>query len=185
MKNLDNKGFAITGILYTLMVLFLLVLLSVLNGLSSRKTMLEKSTEVLEESYLGDDSKAVEDIDYVNIEKKAPRDGKYVFELDSAKNLLQGLSDGSKTGTKMNYSVVDKVVTVTATSDDGYGYIDGARAYLTAGVTYIFSCDTIGVWGTSSDTVQAFLSSNTNDSDAIYMKTNANYEFVPTKTSLY
>ena len=185
MRSLDNRGFAITGILYTLMVLFLLVLLSVLNGLSSRKTMLEKSTEVLEDSYLGDDSKAKEDIEYVNTNKIAPRDGKYVFEMDSAKNLLQGLGNGSKNGIRMNYSVVDKIVTVTAKNDDGYGYIEDARVYLRRDVTYTFSCDTTGIWGTSNDTVQAFLALNTSDDGVIHMASNKRFEFIPSVTSWY
>ena len=53
MKKIGNDGFAITGILYTLFALFLMVLFSVLAGLSSRKNMLEKTTSALNESYVG------------------------------------------------------------------------------------------------------------------------------------
>lgn len=188
MRSLDNKGFAITGILYTLMVLFLLVLLSVLNGLSSRKTILEKSTEVLEESYLGDNSKVSEDIEYVSINKAAPKDGKYVFEMDSAKNLLLGLSNSSKTGTRMDYSVVDKVITVTAKNDDGYGYIEGARVYLTAGIIYTFSCETTGIWGFEhgSNTVEAYFMKDGSTNESYFqMKSNKNFTFSPTISGEY
>ena len=51
---LNNKGFAITGILYTVFVLFLLILLSVLSGLNIKRKTLEKNikniNEQLEES---------------------------------------------------------------------------------------------------------------------------------------
>lgn len=49
MKKLNNKGFAISGILYSIMVLFLMLLLSILGILGSRKATLDKSKkEVLE-----------------------------------------------------------------------------------------------------------------------------------------
>lgn len=70
---LNNKGFAITGILYTLLVLFSLILVSVLAGLSSRLRIMEKSIESLEDDYKLET--AVED----NTITKAPIDGKYVF----------------------------------------------------------------------------------------------------------
>lgn len=79
---MNNRGFAITSILYTLFILFLMILLSVLGGLRTRKDMLESSTSVLEESFLGSNVKQNDYINYVKQEGKAPVDGKYVFELD-------------------------------------------------------------------------------------------------------
>lgn len=55
MKKLNNKGFAITGILYTLFILFILTIFSVLNGLQTKKNVLEESTLKLETSYQGED----------------------------------------------------------------------------------------------------------------------------------
>lgn len=39
---LDNKGFALTSIIYMLIVLFLMILLLVLSNLASRKVVLDK-----------------------------------------------------------------------------------------------------------------------------------------------
>lgn len=43
MKKLNNNGFAITSILYSIMVLFLMLLLSILGILGSRKAILDKN----------------------------------------------------------------------------------------------------------------------------------------------
>lgn len=50
MKKLNNKGFAISGILYSIMVLFLMLLLSILGILGSRKATLDKSKKDVLES---------------------------------------------------------------------------------------------------------------------------------------
>lgn len=50
MKKLNNKGFAIASILYSIMVLFLLLLLSILGILGNRKAILDKNKkDILEE----------------------------------------------------------------------------------------------------------------------------------------
>ena len=79
MTKLDNKGFAITGILYTLFILFLLILVSVLGGLSTKKNMLEQSITVLEDGYLGVDVGS--EVDGILLENLtvAPVDGRYKF----------------------------------------------------------------------------------------------------------
>lgn len=79
--DMNNKGFAITGILYTLFVLFLLVLLSVLTGLSARKNSLERATQGLEESFSGSSKHSSEYITLANQLHIAPVDGKYQFSL--------------------------------------------------------------------------------------------------------
>lgn len=43
MFKLNNKGFAISGILYSILILFLLLLVSVLGILGSRKVVLDKT----------------------------------------------------------------------------------------------------------------------------------------------
>ena len=43
MLKLNNKGFAIASILYSIMVLFLILLLSILGMLGSRKATLDKN----------------------------------------------------------------------------------------------------------------------------------------------
>ena len=81
MTKLNNKGFAITGILYTLFVLFLLILVSVLGGLSSKKNLLEQSITSLEDSYLGTVYSKDEYINSIKVSELeiAPVDGRYKF----------------------------------------------------------------------------------------------------------
>ena len=81
---LNNKGFAITGILYTLFILFLLILVSVLGALSARKNMLEASTGKLEESYLGSDSGSADNILLFKNNKRTPVTGRYEFNFFNA-----------------------------------------------------------------------------------------------------
>ena len=70
---LNNKGFAITGIFYTLLVLFMLTLISILAGLNTRKRIMDKSVETLEDKYeftsCGHTTTALE----------APETGKYIY----------------------------------------------------------------------------------------------------------
>ena len=91
MRRLDNRGFAITGILYTLFTLFILILFSILSGLQVKKQMLEKNTEKLEESYKGrnvtEDNKI--GISQAQRENKALVKGKYVFQLSNASKNIQ------------------------------------------------------------------------------------------------
>ena len=47
---LNNKGFAITGILYTIFILFLMILLSVVSGLNIKRQLLEKNMENIKET---------------------------------------------------------------------------------------------------------------------------------------
>lgn len=75
---MNNKGFAIIGILYTILILFLMIMLSVLAGLNTRKNFMEKSISSFQDDYLGDEISQ----SYVlsaNTYKKAPVTGKYVF----------------------------------------------------------------------------------------------------------
>lgn len=78
---MNNKGFAITGILYTLFILFLLILASVLAGLHSQKTMLEQSIYSLEKSYTGKQLTATE-IATIRSNGIATVNGKYIFQIE-------------------------------------------------------------------------------------------------------
>lgn len=80
---MNNKGFAITGVLYTIMILFLLILISILAALSSRNNLLKKSVEKLENRFEG---KTVEteiltsaQTAFNTEESIAPVTGKYKF----------------------------------------------------------------------------------------------------------
>ncbi len=160
MKRLDNKGFAITGILYTLLILFLMILLSVFGGLRAKKNMLEKSTEFLEQSFLGDASKSDQYIASVIENRVAPVSGKYVFELDSAKNLVYNLYDSSGQDSRASYTITNKKVTITSKVEGGYIFIP-AKVGLIAGTTYTFTVDTNGIWGNAGglggDTIEIWL----------------------------
>lgn len=72
---MNNKGFAIGGILYSLFILFLLILVSVLGGLQSKKNSLMKSMASFEKGITGSE------ITEVNGLVEAPVDGKYQFSL--------------------------------------------------------------------------------------------------------
>ena len=75
---MNNKGFAITGIIYTLFIIFLLILLSVLSGVSSFQRLMINSVDYFESSFKG-----------VKIEKsggfidknEALVLGKYIFKM--------------------------------------------------------------------------------------------------------
>lgn len=74
---MNNKGFAITGILYTIFILFIMVLLSILAGLNTRKDLLEKSIMSFEDDYkILEENKVVDISGYNNT---ALVTGKYVF----------------------------------------------------------------------------------------------------------
>ena len=103
---MNNKGFAITGVLYTIMVLFLLILVSILAGLSSRNNFLKKSVESIEDDYVGSEVMDNSVIDSARVNKIAPVTGKYVFNI---------------TGTDIScYSYVISGNTLDYSSDDFY-----------------------------------------------------------------
>lgn len=84
--NLDRKGFAITGILYTIFILFLLVMAAVLASLQSRKNILEKSFLRLEDSFSciqvsSDEGNNDSLFEQIKKNKRALVTGKYTFKL--------------------------------------------------------------------------------------------------------
>ena len=81
MPRLNNKGFAISAMLYTLFVVFLLIMLSVLAGLQARKTMMERSLLGLENTFAGKERSDL--IAETNTTRRAPITGKYVFAVNN------------------------------------------------------------------------------------------------------
>ena len=81
---MNDKGFAITGIIYTLFIIFLMVLLSVLSGLKSYQRLMSNSISGLENSFEGI---KLEGTEYANnaIEEDGTINysGKYVFKSGS------------------------------------------------------------------------------------------------------
>ena len=78
---MNNKGFAITGILYTIFILFIMVLLSILAGLSSRRSLLEKSMMSLEDDYKITDANGSNIAPNTTI---APFTGKYIYKINNS-----------------------------------------------------------------------------------------------------
>lgn len=77
---MNNKGFAITGILYTLFILFTAILIAILSALSYKKGILEKTITKLENSYELDNVNLIDDCcDRVN--NTVNHSGKYIFNL--------------------------------------------------------------------------------------------------------
>lgn len=84
---MNNKGFAIIGILYTILILFLMIMLSVLAGLNTRKNFMEKSISSFQDDYLGEINPSY--VSSANSSKTAPVTGKYVFSNNSSDNSLE------------------------------------------------------------------------------------------------
>jgi len=103
----------------------------------------------------------------------------------NSNNYITGLENiGNTAAHRMHYSVNNKVVTVTADVDDGYGYIN-ARVHLEANKTYVFNCDTNGTWGSGATNVEAFVTLVGQEGTWSGMASNKNYEFRPKATGEY
>lgn len=99
---MNNKGFAITGIIYTLFVLFLMILLSVLSGLTSYQRLMINSTKTLEPSFEG--TKITNISDVVDNNGVTKYSGKYVF-----KNGNTMCTAYLETGTKLQNATISFV----------------------------------------------------------------------------
>lgn len=79
---MNNKGFAITGILYTIFILFMLLISAALANISFKRSTLSKSLAEFENDFalskidLLENGYKIEDGSYY-----ASFDGKYIFEL--------------------------------------------------------------------------------------------------------
>ena len=99
-------------------------------------------------------------------------------------NMFYNFGDASSTAYPGNYSISNKIITITAVSNDGYTYLP-YRVYLEANKTYIFSCDTDGTWGYGTeDTVEGFLMLN-GELNTYYHMGNRVHTFTPTVTGEY
>lgn len=99
---MGNKGFAITGIIYTLLILFLLILIVVIAGLSNTQKLLINSTENFETSFTGKEITSQE-VEAINNTKIAKYTGKYVFKVtNNQKETIQDCVLYIKKGTKFN-----------------------------------------------------------------------------------
>ena len=158
---MNNKGFAITTILYGTLILFLMLFLSMLGILSSYKDRINMLVE--------NNNGARDIINYTNIG---------YFDMSSVP-----LPSG-----KMTYSISNGIVTVTSSKSDGYGYIP-YYVELEAGKNYVFHCDTNGIWNSGTDSVEAFLMLDGKHvsftTSTVHLKKNDNYYFTPPASGRY
>lgn len=119
---MNNKGFAISGILYTLFVLFLVILVLALDGLKTRNNYLEKSITVsgLNEVYIG---KWLEfySTDY-ETSLEFPYTGKYSFSVTlddgSTVNCYSYLTKGAVISNEDGTINYDNIKYTTSTCND-------------------------------------------------------------------
>ena len=84
---MNNKGFAITGIIYTLLILFLMILLAVLSLMRSYNRLMINSTSSFETSFKGEE---ITDITTIKETGITPYMGKYIFNVtDNDNNIIE------------------------------------------------------------------------------------------------
>ena len=82
---LNNKGFAITSVLYGLLILFVLLVASYLTILTARKNRVDKITSKIENSYYFSHTSNEITIDDIS-NFKAPYTGKYILNYNESEN---------------------------------------------------------------------------------------------------
>lgn len=112
---MNNKGFAITGIIYTLFILFLMILLSVLSGLSTFQRLMINSTETLESSFNGKRISLTE-LETIKNSGIAPYYGKYIFTVTGPSNELFECSTYLTKGTNLT----SETITLSPTDCNDY-----------------------------------------------------------------
>lgn len=83
---LNNKGFAITSVLYGLLILFVVMTSTYLTVLSAKKNRLDNITKEIEDSY--DFTKKINDS--ITFPYTVPYTGKYVFDENCYTYLYKG-----------------------------------------------------------------------------------------------
>ena len=96
---MNNKGFAITGILYTIMILFTMTLFAILTGLNTKMKLMQKSTESFNNDYITNSSNIItqtddagqqetnNEVETMNTTKTAIYNGKYIFTYTESGNI--------------------------------------------------------------------------------------------------
>ncbi len=177
---MNNKGFAITTILYGTLILFLMLLLSMLGILSTYNDRLEMLSENMNGARFN--------VNYVNILEWVPDN-----ELPSTDIYFDKLYEEYIEIVDAN----DKVITIKSNDetkidgeqDDRYGIIN-YKVELEENETYYFSCgieDGIK-WGGVPNTVEAYLIHGKNYYDGkteIRFESNNNYKFTAKESEVY
>lgn len=100
-------------------------------------------------------------------------------------NLFYHLGNkGTTNAGRMNYSISDNTVTVTATADDGYGFIP-YMVDMEAGKTYVFNATSSGSYGSSGDTVEGYLMKDCAYDYYVHLQVNSPSAVTPTQTGTY
>lgn len=105
---MNNRGFAITGIIYTLFILFLMILLTVITGLNSFQKLIINSTENFATTFEG---REIELTELIKIKESgiAPYSGKYHFKITTTSgttfnNCFSYLTKGTNFNDKVIFS---------------------------------------------------------------------------------
>ncbi len=77
---MNNKGFAITGILYTIFILFIMTLLAILSGLNTRLKIMQKSIMSFDDDYVQVNNVITSSGENLAFRQNALYTGKYVFQ---------------------------------------------------------------------------------------------------------
>ena len=145
---MNNKGFAISGILYSILVIFLLVLLTILGTLGSRKVVLDKTKmevfdmlntgydSVLDESEITPSLKSKNSNIIVNLNE---------FKKDSLQpNLIETVANNNTAIIKLdscftNYTCIctDQVVSCTLNSNNCEVTITNVNKNTTCDLKYL------------------------------------------------
>ena len=102
-------------------------------------------------------------------------------------NLFYHLGDRETTNSdRMKYSISNDVVTVTATADDGYGFIP-YKVDMEAGKTYVFNATSSASSGSGvgSDTTEGYLMKDCGYDYYVHVNMNTPTELKPTQTGTY
>ncbi|MBQ9181674.1 MAG: hypothetical protein IJ134_03480 [Bacilli bacterium] len=93
---MNNKGFAISSIMYSILVVFLILLLGILGMLGSRKVILDKVKKDLKESLETSGDEKIWDFMYTGNYQEfiVPSDGKYKIQLWGASGGSNDVSTG-------------------------------------------------------------------------------------------
>ena len=85
---LNNKGFAITAVLYGLLILFVILIGSYLTLLGTKKSRLDTVTSDIEKDY--EFNKEITNSSQITYPYTAPYTGKYIFENNCVMYLYKG-----------------------------------------------------------------------------------------------
>lgn len=134
---MNNKGFAITGVLYTVFILFIMILLSMLSGLNHKMQLMEKSISSYIDGYKASDVSDTDsscNVTNMNLQRKADCTGKYIFSISNNSDVV--CIAYLKKGT----SFASSLITFVANTEDNTKCVNARNeSKLVLGAVYKFS----------------------------------------------